>query len=371
MEKPINLLFIDDEQPILNAVTRKFISEPFAVKTTTEPEEVLSIIEREDIKVIVSDHRMPKMEGVELLKKVREKRPDIIRILLTGYADLKAIEDAINDAGVYRYLNKPWDDYELKSVILQAIEHFDLLREKRKADEQIYTLYEKQKEFTSVVSHELRTPLAAIKSSIDIINSGTPGPLSDDQNKFLGKAKSNVDRLSRLINDILDLTKLEAGKLELKTEECDLNALIKSVIEMQEDAAKNRDISLKVECADLATLSVDADRIIQVLTNLINNALKFTTQGEVVVLAKMHDYPSFVEVEVRDTGCGIGQEDLNKVFDKFQQIEDPSRNQMGGTGLGLPICQEIVKRHGGKIWVESILGEGSSFKFTLPVKTHH
>lgn len=267
---------------------------------------------------------------------------------------------------------KMGENEESVVVSIQDITKRRRLRdEKERAERQKQMAEEKlkiQTEFTSTVSHELRTPLASIKSSIDIMNSGTPGELTDDQKMFLEKVKSNVDRLNRLINDILDLSKMESGKVEMNFEMADVNQIIKETVENQESVAKEKGLVLEMHLEDnLPQISVDSDKLIQVFNNLINNSIKFTDEGRIAVSSKSCRDQNIIECCVKDTGIGIKKEHKGKLFEKFQQIGD-SAKQIAGTGLGLAICKEIIKQHGGKIWFESEYGSGTSIYFILPIK---
>ena len=382
MEKEINVVVLDYEENIRESVKCLFFRESFAVTSTGDSQEAIGIIEKHPIKVILSDQRMPQITGVEFLKQVREKFPDVVRILITGHADIQAAEDAINYGGVYRFINKPWNSEELKATVKQAIEHHDLVVQNRELFEatkakneelevlnrRLKGMYETQKEFTSTVSHELRTPLASIKSTVDLVLSGAPGPLTEDQSKFLQKTKNNVDRLNRLINDILDLTKLESGKTELQISFHNLAQLIAEDVDNHAEAAAAKGLTLTTNISDnLPAIPMAVDKIHQVLNNLLSNAIKFTEQGGVMVVCTNNVERNYVEVRVADTGPGISVEDKDKLFQKFQQLGEPHQHT-GGTGLGLAICKEIVDRHGGKIWVESQVGEGSCFCFLLPIE---
>lgn len=382
MEKEINVVVLDDEENIRESVKRLFFRESFGITSTGDFEEAFAIIKEHPIKVVLSDQRMPQITGVEFLKQVREKYPDVVRILITGHADIQAAEDAINFGGVYRFINKPWNSEELKATVKQAIEHHDLLLQNRELfdatkskneeleilNRRLRGMYEAQKEFTSTVSHELRTPLASIKSTVDLVLSGAPGPLTEDQTKFLQKTKNNVDRLNRLINDILDLTKLESGKTELKMVFHNMAKVIAEDLENHTEAAAAKGLALKADISDnLPEIPMDVDKIHQVLNNLLSNAIKFTEQGGVMITCKSNREQNHIEVSVADTGPGIRAEDKDKLFHKFQQLGDPNQH-VGGTGLGLAICKEIVSRHGGKIWVDSQEGEGSCFRFVLPIE---
>ncbi|MBF0477947.1 MAG: PAS domain S-box protein [Candidatus Omnitrophica bacterium] len=221
--------------------------------------------------------------------------------------------------------------------------------------------------FVSTVSHELRTPLASIKSSIDILDTEAPGKLNEDQKIFIVRVKSNIDRLARLINDVLDLSKLESGKMIINLVPFHPEEVVRDVIEMQKSVIKNKAVTLEIKSEKgLPALSADKDRVIQVLNNLISNALKFTHEGNITVSVSCFDR-KLMTFCVRDTGMGIKEEDLPKLFQKFQQVGGASQ-QVSGTGLGLAICKEIVERHNGRIWVESQFGKGSAFFFTVPVK---
>jgi signal transduction histidine kinase len=222
-------------------------------------------------------------------------------------------------------------------------------------------------EFVSMVSHELRTPLTAIKECIAIVLEGAAGPVNDEQKDFLATGKRNVDRLSRLINDVLDFQKLQAGRLELHAKECDLNALVQEVQQFMQPVAAARSLLLQLQLAqELPLVMLDRDKIIQVLSNLINNAVKFTEKGSVTVTTARHS-ENAVMVSVADTGTGIRLEDFDKLFKSFSQVGPADARKTGSTGLGLAISREIVQKHGGKIWVESEYGKGSTFRFILPI----
>ncbi len=228
-------------------------------------------------------------------------------------------------------------------------------------------MYEIQKEFTSTVSHELRTPLAAIKSSVDILDTEIPGKLTEDQKTFIKRVKSNIDRLARLINDVLDLSKLESGKMAMNFLPLRPESVVREVVESQASVVESKGLKIETEFdGKLPTLIADKDRLIQVLNNLINNALKFTKEGKITVSAHCED-KQYITFCVRDTGIGIKEEDLPKLFQKFQQVGGASQH-VGGTGLGLAICKEIITRHNGRMWVESKSGEGSAFYFTIAVR---
>jgi len=216
-------------------------------------------------------------------------------------------------------------------------------------------------EFTSMVSHELRTPLAAIKEGISLVLDGVTGSLNETQEKTLGIARTNVDRLNRLVNEILDFHKLESGRMEFNFAEQDLNHLVKEAWQSMHAVAEKKGLLLMIQLdSALPRMRFDRDKINQVLTNLLNNALKFTEEGMVILETSKGD--NYAEVRVKDSGIGIKSDSLEKIFERFTVLE--ARD--GGAGLGLAISKHIIDRHRGKIWAESELGKGSVFHFRLP-----
>jgi signal transduction histidine kinase len=220
-------------------------------------------------------------------------------------------------------------------------------------------------DFVNMVSHELRSPLTSIGASIKMISSGVMGAVSEDQIGMLKLAEVNIDRLARMINELLDVSKIEAGKLEIHRARVDLSKMVKQVVRSFEPLAKERGLEMRSRLSqDAIQALVDPDKILQVFTNLINNALKFTQKGFVEIIAE--EYEGEVRCQVVDTGPGISSADLPKVFGKFQQFGARSHSKEKGTGLGLSLCKGLVELHGGRIWVESERDKGTQFIFVLP-----
>jgi PAS domain S-box-containing protein len=224
-------------------------------------------------------------------------------------------------------------------------------------------------DFVSTVSHELRTPIVAMKHALSILIDQVAGPLTNEQKNFTSIVQRNLDRLNTLINDLLDLSKLEAKKMELRLESGSLTSVIQTACESLGPWAASKSITLTRRVADgLPDVMLDPFRITQVLTNLIGNAVKFTpNQGRVTIEARPSKEGNAIEVSVADTGVGIAKEDLPKLFTKFQQLGERSTTDIGGTGLGLVIAKEIVELHHGRIWAESDSQRGAKFTFTLPL----
>jgi signal transduction histidine kinase len=260
-------------------------------------------------------------------------------------------------------------------------------------------------EFISVVSHELRTPLTSIHGALNLLSSGLVNTQSDKGRRVIEIAAESAERLVRLVNDILELERLESGKISLSKQTCNAAELIEKATDMMQVMGSRAGISLSVS-SQAIQLTVDPDRIIQVLTNLIGNAIKFSARESTVWLSvelgsgdwglgagnsvseretiqgerenscfPIAQSPSpqspipnpTVLFTVKDQGRGIPTDKIESIFERFHQVDASDSRKKGGTGLGLAICRSIVQQHGGRIWVESTLGEGSTFYFTLPV----
>lgn len=244
-------------------------------------------------------------------------------------------------------------------------------------------------EFISIVSHELRTPLTSIKNSLDILMSGRCGEITQAADKFLSMAMRNVQRLSGIINDLLDLSKIEAGKMDFNFAPTNINTVIGYVKSALSEVAKTKGLNLITsEAENLPDITADAQRLEQVLTNLVSNAIKFTPENKTIKISsslvnskdiKINEYfkdsiklkeGDYIEVCVEDEGIGIAEKDLLHAFDKFAQIENSLSRKAGGTGLGLPIAKQLLEAHRGAIWCDSELHKGSKFYFVIPVSTN-
>lgn len=226
--------------------------------------------------------------------------------------------------------------------------------------------YNIKNEFTSMVSHELRTPLTAIMGGINIVLDGSAGFVNEEQRDFLDTARRNVDRLARLINDVLDYQKLDSGRMEFRVDKRDINTTVEEVREYMSTVAQNKGLELKI-CLEenLPEINFDKDKIIQILTNLVGNAIKFTDKGSIAITTRKAG--NAIIVSVKDTGVGIKKENMHKLFQGFSQIATGKERKPGSTGLGLTISKKIIHQHKGKIWVESEYGKGSTFSFLLPI----
>jgi signal transduction histidine kinase len=221
-------------------------------------------------------------------------------------------------------------------------------------------------EFINNMSHELRTPLNAVINFTRLVSDGFAGPISEQQKQYLGYVHDSGQQLLGLINDILDLAKIETGKLELTREETDIEPILRGVMSTTVGLTKDKGIKLVSDWpANLPKMLIDGRRVRQVLLNILSNAAKFTTQGSITLKAELTNDKLIMSVQ--DTGIGMRPEDISKVFEEFQQIDNPMQSKVAGTGLGMPISRRFILLHGGDMWIDSHLGRGTIVYFSLPL----
>jgi signal transduction histidine kinase len=238
--------------------------------------------------------------------------------------------------------------------------------------EEVKRANEAKSEFVSIVSHELKTPMTSIKGYTDLVMKGAAGPLTDLQSQFLNTVRANVERMSTLVGDLLEISRIETGRLKLDIKPVSMNEIVEETLRTTQRQIEEKQQALEVALpADLPRVMGDRARLIQVMTNLISNAYKYTPNGGRIAISaqpKANGGTSgFVLCAVRDSGIGISPEDQAKLFTKFFRSGDPAVREVPGTGLGLSITKSLIELHGGEIWVESQLGRGTTFAFTVPV----
>ncbi|MCF7908246.1 MAG: PAS domain S-box protein [Candidatus Omnitrophica bacterium] len=266
-------------------------------------------------------------------------------------------------SGEVNYYLKVAEDITQRKKNQEAIRM--LYEEMEQKNIELQRLDDLKSNFVATVSHELRTPLSITKEGISLILDKIPGEINEKQERILVTSKNNIDRLARIINELLDISKIESGKVILKRQLININRLIKDVVSSFELKAKEKGLEIKTKLpTKKLEVYLDSDKAVQIFVNLINNAFKFTEKGyiEIVIEAKNDE----VVCSVVDTGKGIAKSDLSKIFDKFQQFERDVGAGEKGTGLGLSIVKGIVTLHNGRIWVESSKGKGTKFIFTFP-----
>ncbi len=375
------VLVVDDEKEIRDFLHKALTRiGGFQVSLAENGEEALKKIEKERFDLVLTDLKMPLIDGLQLITEISRSKPETLTVLMTGHGTIDSAIEAMKQ-GASDYLTKPLnlDEMLLRlKKVLEERQRFvrlkDYVEQLEKANQELKKLDAMKSEFVSIASHELRTPLAAIKNAIQLLLSGKTGQINEHQAKFLSMAERNINRLTNILNDLLSLSKIESGRIELKLEQSELKGIVDHTVASLMPQAEGKSISIETLIPEgLPPVFADREKIEQVLVNLIGNAIKFTPEGGKI---SIHAKPFFEEkegggsqkiaVSVRDTGVGIPSEHLSAVFEKFFQVEGSLHRSSGGTGLGLAITKGLVEAHRGKIWVESEVGKGSTFTFTLP-----
>ncbi|MBF0490181.1 MAG: hybrid sensor histidine kinase/response regulator [Candidatus Omnitrophica bacterium] len=313
--------------------------------------EALTWLEMNTCDIILLDLCLPDSSNLEGLEKIHNKRPQIPIVVLTGNKDMKIALEA---------LQKGAQDFLAKEELTQSL-----------CLKTIYYAIERNKvmafknDFISMVSHEIKTPLTIIEEATRQISDGLCGDTTEKQKKYLMMTLNNTHRLKNLINNLLDINKIESGKIDVRKEEVDLVLVVKEVVSGFLFLAEKKSVQIETRFLNKEViLYIDKEKIVQVLVNLIGNALKFTQKGTITV--SLVEINNQVECRVEDTGNGISKEDLLKVFKKFEQFSSEYAQEQKGSGLGLFISKNIIEMHGGKVGVQSDLGKGTVFIFTLP-----
>ena len=386
MKQRHTVLVVDDESDVVASV-KDLLRLDYKVLGATRAAEGLALLEREPVHVVMTDQRMPETTGVELLAQVRDRRPDAMRLLFTGYADIRAVVDAINRGSVYRYITKPWDPDELMAIIREACDRYDLIAERKElmlalqskntelqaANAELKRADELKSAFIRVASHELRTPLTILMGMSDLASrqGGAVEPLAG----WIKRINAAGLRLKYLIDQLVAM--LTAQQFERKPDlrPTDLGQLLRTAIEDVRPFAEVRRQELRLELPEQpGTINVDEQKIRDSVNHLLLNAIKFTPDaGSITVRARRADGDAFIEVS--DTGMGIEASAMQHVFDRFFTEFDVSHHSSGhfefgkkGLGLGLSVVKAFVEMHGGTVKVNSEVGKGTTFTICLPGK---
>ena len=361
-----SILIVDDQAVNVSLLERLLREAGYAcVASTMNPHEVCALHRKNRYDLILLDLRMPGMDGFQVMEglKTNDADGDLSVLVITAEPDhkLRALQ-----AGAKDFISKPFDLVEVKTRIHNMLE-VRLLNKKLENDNKMLKRLDRTKsEFLSTVSRELRTPLTSIRDSLEVLASGVAGSLPDKARSFIEIAQNNCERLIRLINDILDIEKIESGQMSFALRPLDLMELIDQTVKADEGFAARHDVRLQVVAAQPgAKVHADPDRLAQVMTNLISNACKFSPPGSTVDIAVTRE-GGRLKVAVADCGPGISDEFLACIFQRFSQADSSDARQKGGTGLGLSISKAIVERLGGEIGFTTGKGKATTFYFFLP-----
>jgi signal transduction histidine kinase len=379
------ILVVDDEADVVASV-KDLLRLDYKVLGATRAAEGLALLENNEVHVVMTDQRMPEISGVELLAQVRRRWPDAIRLLFTGYADIRAVIDAINQGNVYRYITKPWDPDELLTLIRDACAQHDLLAERKrliaelqsknqelqKANADLRRADELKNAFVQVASHELRTPLTILVGVADLAKR-QPG-VEEPMAGLLRRIQQAGQRLQHLINQILTMLAAQQFERRPNLASEDLAVVIGRAVDDVRPFVELRHQRLVLEVPpELGRMDLDEQKIRDALNHLLLNAVKFTPDGGALTVSASRDREGGAVIKVADTGVGIASADLGNVFDRFFTTGEVSHHSSGhyeygkkGLGLGLSVVKAFVQMHGGTVSVESAEGKGTTFTIRLP-----
>jgi signal transduction histidine kinase len=363
------VLLIEDNPGDADLVRLRLVEgrTPVNVSCVNRLSEGLASITRETPSVVLLDLNLPDSHGADTFRRVMEHAPNVPVVVLSGQDDEVLAMKAVHQ-GVQDYLVKgDISSKHLERAIRYAVERQGLLHALDITQKQ---QLEFKNHFLSHVSHELRTPLTCIHQYVNLLVDGLAGPLAPEQVDHLKTVLKSVNQLHAMIRDLLEATRAESGKMRIEPRCIPLGELVQQTVAMLRPMAEEKKIGLEMGLDQrLPLVHADPDRVLEVLINLVDNAIKFTpVEGSVMVQASIVETdPGFVYISVSDTGRGIGPEAKALIFERLYQDPDSIDNNRSGLGLGLFICREIVRLHEGRIWLSSEVGQGSTFSFTLPV----
>jgi sigma-B regulation protein RsbU (phosphoserine phosphatase) len=367
--KPAHVLLIEDNPGDADLVRLRLVeaSSDLEVACVSRLSSGLQSLAEKTPAVVLLDLNLPDSHGADTFRTVLKEAPTVPIVVLSGLEDEALATKAVHH-GVQDYLVKgSFDSKQLTRAIRYAIERQALLLSLDMSRKQQLQFKD---EFLSHVSHELRTPLTSIHQFVTILLDGLAGKISEEQREHLSTILGSANQLLTMIDDLLETTRAESGKLRVEVRCIGIADVVHQAVTMLRATANEKRITLGMKVdSGIPLVSADPERVLQILINLIDNALKFTpADGSVTVKAGLAQKdPDYARVSVVDTGRGVSPESKHLIFERLYQDANSSSNSRKGLGLGLYIVQELVRLQGGRIWVESQLGHGSVFSFTLPL----
>ncbi len=374
--KDYPVLFVDDEQ-LARMTFERLFKRDFTLYMAQDGEEALDVVKAHpEIAILISDQRMPRMNGLELLTQISRERPEIISILVTAYTDISLLTDAVNKGNIHRYLTKPYDDRILKREIMQGIERYHLIKERDRFYLEQIALIKKAEKMQRLASmgtllagmaHDINNSLVAVNTFLMLIpeKQTTKEPDTEFWNTFYSVALTETKQIQKMTNDLLNysISAKTEGLNRFEFCETDMNTLLRETLLLMGNTAQKKGLSVVCDFdPDLPTCRIDSGKIRQVFVNLLLNAIQATQQGSIrITTSHQKGDPSSIHIVIEDTGTGISPEHIDQLFEPFFTTKEE------GTGLGLMMCREIVKKHGGSIQVRSSLGKGTTMTVSLPL----
>jgi two-component system sensor histidine kinase/response regulator len=356
------ILVIDDEQAMRDSCREVLTKDGYRIETAEDGDSGLDKVREIQPDLVLVDLKMPGLDGMEVLERINEIDPNIVSVVITAYATIESAVEAMK-RHAYDFLTKPFTPDQLRVVIKRGLERRRLAIESARLQQEKEVM---KKNFITLVSHQLRSPLASVKQYFGVLREGFAGEVSSKQREMIEKAGRYVDDLLQLINDWLNMSRIDAGDITNTFETVDLVSLFSNTIELLEPLAETRKVALKLDlCDSPSAIEGDPESLKGAFTNLISNGINYNREGGTVTVS-MKDNGEGLVVEIRDTGIGISRDNLHFIFDEFFREKRKEARDVRGSGLGLPIAKRIIEAHDGFIKVASEVGKGSTFRVFLP-----
>lgn len=377
-ETGIRIIVIDDELGLREGCRRALRRHGYEVEVAATGHEGLAQVQQDGFALALLDVMMPDVSGIDLLKAIRAHDPDIVCIIITGYATVELAVAALK-LGAYDFIAKPFSDDNLVLAVEKGLEKRRLEQEARRLQrieeearrlaqekEMLEELDRVKSAFMRKVAHELRAPIAAIESFMNSLLEGYGSP--ETQRLMQKRAAQRSSELLDLVDDLLNLSRIKDVKLESAKQEVCLKSVLDQVLSLHGPEAEKKEITIDLACETCPPIVADPAHIKQLWTNLISNAIKYTPDGGRIDV-RLFPQDGIIVGEVADTGIGIAEADQPRLFEEFFRTEQAKAFAQHGTGLGLSIVKQIIQEYGGDIQVESELGQGTKFTFRLPAGT--
>jgi len=362
MHEPL-ILIIDDEESMRDSCSQILLKSRYRVETVSDG--TAGLLKIRDLRpdAVIVDLKMPGISGFEVLEELGRIDPRIVAIVVTGYATVESAVEAMKK-GAFDFLPKPFTPEELRMILSRALEHRRLALEAEKLTREKKLL---EDNIITMVSHQLRTPLVAIQQYFEVILSDIAGRVEDEPKEMIRRASERLTGLLNLINDWLDLARIDQGRLLGKIKPLDPGKMMRKLVEFMTPAAKEAGVTLEWSGPDAPDFKAlgDEETLEQVFINLISNAVAYNKPGGRVRIG-LGEESGFVVFEVQDSGIGISKDHLPLIFDQFYQVSRSEGRKRKGSGLGLSIAKKIVEAHNGRIDVSSEPGTGSTFTVRIP-----
>lgn len=368
------VLIVDDSPGAAGSIAGALRDAGYEVNQCTEPSEALEVFQQVRPDLTIVDAILPEISGYELCRRMREAADGPCPVIVTTVAYDEADELAAISAGADDVLVKPVRAHELLArvhALLRVTELYEDLeqhaRELADANERLRELDKLKDDLTHMIIHDLRTPLTNVITGLQTLEQMDYD--SELTHELVPMAIEGAHDLSEMVNNLLDISKMESGELELDKKLFPVEDAVREAVSRVENLAEQSELTLVYDIEQGLQIHADRDVIVRVIVNLMGNAIKFTPRGGSITIGAERREQEIIVVGIRDTGEGIPEQELDRIFDKFHQVGNEKGARRTGTGLGLTFVKLAVESHGGRVWVESKLGEGSAFYFTLPVPT--